>query len=380
VGDTIWLRWRAANYPTSCVAAAVPADTRFSTGEGKEVRGTDTTVTEPAVGTATTYSVRCRNESGAHTDSLTVSKYPAPVTSLYFTNTTKNTPETQSNSTIAATDSFKLRWIAVNNPASCTASASPADSSFSTGGEVSGTDSSITGPSAGSARNYTVTCQNRSGSSADSLWVTRATPRVCVLDGVTVPSGSSRTFFTNPTVPYGSTCTSITRTCTDGTLSGSSSYDESSCSVGQPGSCSLDGVNVSHGSSRTFYMDETVPFGSSCQSTTRTCTNGVLSGSTSYDQTGCVVSTRDPLTSDDLSITADPSTVRYGESSTITWTSRNADSCTVTGPNLNATTLNDSETVSDITSESVYTLRCSQGGTTHEKSVTVKVLPSSQET
>ncbi|MEK7509855.1 MAG: hypothetical protein AAB605_04025, partial [Patescibacteria group bacterium] len=56
-------------------------------------------------------------------------------------------------------------------------------------------------------------------------------------------------------------------------------------------SCTLDGVTVAHGQSWTFYSTNTVPAGQSCSSVSqsRTCTNGTLSGSISYNRASCSV-------------------------------------------------------------------------------------------
>jgi len=60
-------------------------------------------------------------------------------------------------------------------------------------------------------------------------------------------------------------------------------------------SCTLDGVTVAHGQSRTFYSTNSVPAGQSCSSVaqTRTCTNGTLSGSNTYNKASCSVSSGD---------------------------------------------------------------------------------------
>lgn len=53
--------------------------------------------------------------------------------------------------------------------------------------------------------------------------------------------------------------------------------------------CSLDGVTVSHGGSRLFYSTSLPPYGNRCTSynQTRTCTNGVLSGTATYNKANC---------------------------------------------------------------------------------------------
>ncbi len=66
-------------------------------------------------------------------------------------------------------------------------------------------------------------------------------PNSCTFDGSTVLSGSSVTAYQAPSVPSGSTCTSQSRTCTNGTLSGSYAY--SSCTVAAPVSCANGAIN-----------------------------------------------------------------------------------------------------------------------------------------
>ncbi len=118
-----------------------------------------------------------------------------------------------------------------------------------------------------------------------------ASSGTCVVDNVTFTSGQSRTFYASSTAPVGASCSSIaqTRTCTNGTVSGGTTYNRSSCV--DTAACSLDGVTVTHGSSTTFYSARTVPFGSTCGSSgiTRQCTNGMLSGSVAYQYGSCSV-------------------------------------------------------------------------------------------
>lgn len=114
----------------------------------------------------------------------------------------------------------------------------------------------------------------------------------CVVDNVIVSNGSSRTFYSASAAPTGQTCSSVaqSRTCTNGALNGSNTYNRSSCIDNQ--SCALNGVIVAHGGSATFYNASIVPFGSTCSSAaqTRTCSNGYLSGNTSYQYASCSVS------------------------------------------------------------------------------------------
>lgn len=113
------------------------------------------------------------------------------------------------------------------------------------------------------------------------------TPLSCSLNGQNIASGSSLVAYLASSIPFGSQCVSETRTCTNGTLSGS--YQYNACSIGGAASCALDSVSVAHGSSNTFYSSKTVPFGSLCAtvSQSRTCGNGTLSGNAQYQYASC---------------------------------------------------------------------------------------------
>ena len=79
------------------------------------------------------------------------------------------------------------------------------------------------------------------------------------------------------------------------------------------------------------------------------------------------------------SITATPSRVHAGQSTTIAWTSTNATSCTVSGPGFSKTGLSGSQSV-PINSQSTYTLNCNTTGPPlPPKTVTVNIIPDFQE-
>lgn len=107
----------------------------------------------------------------------------------------------------------------------------------------------------------------------------------CTLNGQTIPSGQSVVVYQSSSVPYGQTCASQTRTCTNGVLSGS--YTSASCSVQAAASCSINGQTIASGQSIVTYQSSSVPYGETCASQTRVCTNGVLSGS--YTSASCSV-------------------------------------------------------------------------------------------
>jgi hypothetical protein len=105
---------------------------------------------------------------------------------------------------------------------------------------------------------------------------------VCNLPwGGTIASGQSVTAWQASSVAFGGTCIFETRTCTNGVLSGSFTFQN--CTVNPPANCALPwGGTLAHGQSVTAYQTQSVPNGQVCTSETRTCTNGVLSGSFTF--------------------------------------------------------------------------------------------------
>ncbi|MDF0584164.1 toxin TcdB middle/N-terminal domain-containing protein [Bradyrhizobium yuanmingense] len=110
--------------------------------------------------------------------------------------------------------------------------------------------------------------------------------------GGVVGDGQSVTAYSAASPPAGQTCGAIaqTRTCINGTLSGS--YTQQSCA---PSACSLPwGGSIGHGQSVTAYSAASPPAGQACSAIaqTRTCTNGTLSGS--YTNQSCVLTDDTP--------------------------------------------------------------------------------------
>lgn len=115
----------------------------------------------------------------------------------------------------------------------------------------------------------------------------------CTLDGTSLSHGASFTFYGARVVPFGTTCSSVSksRMCTNGALSEDNSYKYASCAVAPPSSCTLDNTTLTTGSSGTFYKERTVPYGSTCASITRTCASSVLGGDSTYQYASCEVIT-----------------------------------------------------------------------------------------
>jgi len=102
----------------------------------------------------------------------------------------------------------------------------------------------------------------------------------CSWNGQTIQNGQSVAAYQSASVPFGNQCTSQSRTCSNGTLSGT--YEYASCAAGSLASCTFNCQSVAHGSSVTAYQTSSVPAGQTCSAQSRICTNGSLSGSYSY--------------------------------------------------------------------------------------------------
>lgn len=101
--------------------------------------------------------------------------------------------------------------------------------------------------------------------------------------GATVAHGASVTAYQTSEVAYGGQCTSETQTCNNGTLSGS--YASGNCTVATAAECSLPwGGTLPHGQSTTAYQAASAT-NAQCMPETRTCNNGTLSGS--YSNMSC---------------------------------------------------------------------------------------------
>lgn len=151
-------------------------------------------------------------------------------------------------------------------------------------------------------------CKNGtlSGSFAYGSCVVGA-PASCLFNGQTITHGSSVIASQSSTVAFGSACISENRICTNGELSGS--YEYGSCNVGAAASCIFNGQTVAHGASIDASEKSTIPSGSSCSHETRTCDNGMLSGSFEYGS--CNVAAPASCLVDGQQVSSGSSIIRY---------------------------------------------------------------------
>ena len=84
--------------------------------------------------------------------------------------------------------------------------------------------------------------------------------------------------YASQSVPAGTTCVSEKRYCQNGNLSGSHPYSRCVVSPTTSLSCNFNGSTLTHGQTVVAYENSLVNVGSICQSQTRVCQNGVLSG------------------------------------------------------------------------------------------------------
>src|SRR5690606_11258501 len=117
-------------------------------------------------------------------------------------------------------------------------------------------------------------CQSESRScyngSLSGSYTNAACARGCFLPwSGEIASGQTVTAYSASSVAWNASCSTVaqTRTCNDGVLSGS--YTHQSCAPATPLNCTRPwGGTVNHGSSITAYAASSVPYGSSCQSQT----------------------------------------------------------------------------------------------------------------
>lgn len=102
----------------------------------------------------------------------------------------------------------------------------------------------------------------------------------CSLNNQEISHGSTIEAFQTATVPYDQSCSKETRSCNNGTLSGTYAYSD--CLIEQAKDCQFNDSIVIHKSQILAYSSSTVPFGEKCQSEMRTCENGNLDGAFSF--------------------------------------------------------------------------------------------------
>ncbi len=104
----------------------------------------------------------------------------------------------------------------------------------------------------------------------------------CSFNGQSLENGKSIKAYLLSVATAPDTCQSETRVCNMGILSGSFQFAACAEEPAAPSACLFNGQTIGHGQSVAAYQNSSVPFGETCVQQTRTCNNGNLSGSYSY--------------------------------------------------------------------------------------------------
>lgn len=309
-GQSTTLTWSSTNSTGGSISPTVGS-----------VGTSGTRVVTPSVTTTYTGTFTGAGGNGSCTRTITVTAPPAPTCSLNASPTTINQPNssylswTSANATTFFISTLSYQTPNVSNGASVyppttttytgtatgpggTANCSRTVTVNSSclfngntvlhGGSVTAYQASSV-PSGNPCISQTRTCNSGTLSGTYAYASCSVTPAAnCTFNGNIVLHGASVTAYQASSVPFGNSCVSQSRTCTNGALSGT--YANASCSVTPGANCTLDGVTVLHSASRSFYTQQTAPLGQTCSaiSQSRTCTDGTLSGSASYQNASCL--------------------------------------------------------------------------------------------
>jgi hypothetical protein len=110
-------------------------------------------------------------------------------------------------------------------------------------------------------------------------------PQNCTFNGETVLNNESVKAYKNSHLEYNQKCETADnmelRKCTDGTLAGT--FTESTCGSKIPVDCMFNGYAIAHGASFEAYLKKSLPYDADCDSAenkeTRTCLDGTITGS-----------------------------------------------------------------------------------------------------
>jgi len=299
---------------------------------------------------------------------------------------------TCTNGTLSNASSFPNASCAPATAASCSFNGQ----SIQSGGTATGFQAASVA-AGGQCVSGTLTCTNGTLSNASSFPAAScsvaAAPQAaaaasCTFNNQSVASGASVNAFQSSSVAFGSSCQQQTRTCSNGTLSGT--FTAATCSVAAAQSCTFNGQSVASGATVTAFQAASVAAGSQCVSGTLTCTNGVLSNASSFPAASCSVAAAPqaaaaasaPTIS---SFAASPASITSGQSSTLTWNvSPDATSVVISGvgnvtqANVFTTTalgrgVNFSTVPVSPTQTTTYTLTASNGSASASAQTTVTV-------
>ena len=307
------LSWSSTN-SSSCVASGGWSGTKSLTGS--ESTG--------ALIAPTAYTLTCAGAGGTAGQTVTANVTQPPTSPQAPSVTLAVAP-----SSVVSGSAATLTWSSTD-ATSCTASGNWSGTKATSGTASTG---ALTANSA-----FALTCTGPGGDATQSVNVT-----------VTQPSAPSVTLTATPTTVASGGSTTLNW----------SSTNAASCTAsgGWTGTKALSGSEARTGiaATTTYTLTCTGAGGTAAQSVTVTVASGP--------------------TVPTVTLSATPSTVTSGNSSTLSWTSTNATSCTASGGWSGSKATNGSEVRSNLTATATYTLTCSSGGTSAAQSVTITVNP-----
>lgn len=306
-GTSVNLSWTSSN-TTSCSAS----------GGWSGPLGTSGSQSSSPITTTTSFTITCAAATGltaTSTLTITVTLPPAPVITL-----------TATPSAVAAGATSSLSWSSTN-ATTCTASGAWS-------GTLPAAGSQQVGPLA-AAMTYTLSCSGLGGSSQQSVSV----------DVVPAPT---ITFSASPNPIVAGSSSTLTWTSTNATA----------CA---PGGAWSGAIGTS-GSQSVGPLTTTTSYGIAC--------SGV--GGTTQQ---LVVVTVSVPSAPIVTLTVNPSTIPSGASTTLTWSSTGAASCTAGGGWGGAQATSGTQVVGPLTANATYSLVCTGPGGMGQQAVTVTVIP-----
>jgi len=306
------------NNPVTLSWSSTNATDCVASGDWSGVKPSSGSEVIDSISTDRTFNLTCSGAGGDVTDSVSVSVVAPSVPTVSLTASSVN---------VAYDAATTLTWNSTNT-ASCTASGDWSGSKSTSGSQ---TITNLT-----SDKQYILTCSGAGGSSTESVTVT------------VQPAPA-------PTVNLSASLTSVAQGGST-TLSWNS-FDASSCSA----SGDWSGSKSTSGSETIGSIDSDSQFNLTCSGP---------GGNTNDTVNIAVIVTPAP----GVNLTSSTTTVSQGGSTTLSWNTTDASSCTASGDWSGSKATSGSETISTITVDSEFVLTCDGAGGSSGDSVSVAVV------
>ncbi len=335
-GGKVKLSWTVTNNPKSCVASEDWSGPRASTGSEMS----------PTLDKVQTYlfTLTCKTDTGTGFSTVSISATDQGGTGNVATRPTVSIAG--SPSSIYSGQATSLVWSVSNNPTSCIASGDWSGSKPISGSASTGALTTV------KSYTYTLTCTNSGGSgfATTTVAVLQPPPGVPIISLSVNPPGPSVVPGTNATLSW---------------------------SVTNAASCSVFGDWAGTATTRS-------PSGSEQTGVLSTLSKTYSYGMECKNSAGDLMSSSVELTvlrnAPGVAITASPTSVAVGSSSTLTWSSTEATTCAAKVDWSNAIGTSGSQSTGALNSIKTYnySITCSNEGGTTTKSASVTVLAAPQ--